>query len=301
MSSENKHSNRSRVWRWIVYLLIGLSIASGYVFWKFQSTKNQLFGFQPPEMALAQYTPKDVIGDLGGMKVRIPKHCAEYVEYDDDPGFGEKRKGKLPDRTFESKLRSFGIDVRLTDMKCQENGELREDKRQQFLKQDSPWISIGINAGSIYPKLGVMAADRQARIVIDSIAKPTEFWFSNYEQLPNMVHGLHAYVVAGLNPHTGKPARDSDRVNDKYFHYAPSGIVDTYISCGRTHVPGGVASCSMDFSLEPKAKVHVDVNFARSRLSQWQEIRQKTVDLLTGLEVHEEPADHSPLKNLRAK
>jgi hypothetical protein len=28
------------------------------------------------------------------MKVRIPRHYAEYVEYDGDPGFGEKRKGR---------------------------------------------------------------------------------------------------------------------------------------------------------------------------------------------------------------
>lgn len=142
MSSENKYSSRSRAWRWIVYLLIALSIASGYVFWKFQSTKNHLFGFQPPEVALAQYTPKDVVGDLGGMKVRIPRHCAEYVEYDGDPGFGEQRKGSLPERTFESKLRSFGIDIRMTDMRCQESSELRENRRQQFLKQESPWIRL---------------------------------------------------------------------------------------------------------------------------------------------------------------
>jgi hypothetical protein len=30
--------------------------------------------------------PKDVIGGLGGMKVRIPRHYAEYVEDDGDPG-----------------------------------------------------------------------------------------------------------------------------------------------------------------------------------------------------------------------
>lgn len=297
MSGENKYSNRWRAWRWIVYLLIGLSIASGYVFWEFQRIKNRLFGFQPPEMALAQYTPKDVVGDLGGMKVRIPRHCVEYVEYDDDPGFGEKRKGTAPERTFESKLRSFGIDIRMTDMRCQESSELRENRRQQFLKQESPWISIGVNAGSIYPKLGAMAVDRQARIVIDSIAKPTEFWFSNYERLPSKVYGLDAYVVAGLDPHTGKPAKDSDKVDDKYFHFAPSGLADTYISCGRTYVPGGVASCSMDFSLEPKARVYVDVRFNRARLSEWQEIRKKTIDLLTGFEVREESASHSSPKN----
>ena len=50
-------------------------------------------------------------------KVRIPRHYAEYVEYDGDPGFGEKRKGPVPERTFESKLSSFGMDVRFPDMR----------------------------------------------------------------------------------------------------------------------------------------------------------------------------------------
>jgi len=43
--------------------------------------KHRFSGFQPPEMMMAQYTPKDVIGDLGGIKVRIPRHCAEIVEF----------------------------------------------------------------------------------------------------------------------------------------------------------------------------------------------------------------------------
>jgi hypothetical protein len=301
MNSRNQHNNRSLVWQWIFFLLIGLTIASGYIFLKYQWIKYQLFGFQPPEMALAQYTPKDVIGDFGGIKVSIPRHCAEYVEYDGDPGFGEKRIWPVTERTFHSELRSFGIDIRMTDMKCKESPELREDRRQQFRKQESPWISIGINAGSIYPKLGAMVADRHARIVIDSITKPTEFWFSNYERLPSKIYGLDAYVVTGLDPYTGKPAKDSDKVNDKYFHFTPSGLADTYISCGRTYVPGGVASCSMSFSLEPIAKVHVSVRFTRVRLSEWQEIRKKTIDLLTGFEVHEEPASYSPLKTLPDK
>ena len=87
---------------WLVCLLIGLAIV--YVMWGISA---RITGFLPPEMAMAQYTPKDVIGDLGGMKVRIPRHYAEYVTYDDDPGFGEKRKGGRPERTFDSRLRSF--------------------------------------------------------------------------------------------------------------------------------------------------------------------------------------------------
>jgi len=43
--------------------------------------KPRFYGFQSSKMAMAQYTPKDVIGNLGGMRVRISRHCAEIVEF----------------------------------------------------------------------------------------------------------------------------------------------------------------------------------------------------------------------------
>lgn len=258
-----------------------------------------MFGLQSPQMALAQYTPKDVIGDLGGLKVRIPKYCAEYVEYDADPGFGERRKGSVSERTFESKLRSFGIDARFPEMKCKQSKEMREDYRYQFLKPDNAWVSIGINAGEIYP--GVEAANRHAKLVISSIDKKTEFWVDNYEKIPSLVFGLDAYVVTGIDPYSGRPARESEKTKDKFFSYGEAGTADTYISCGRTYVSGGVATCSMGFSMEPKAKVLVNVRFARSRLPQWREIRQATIYFLASFEFHGEYFGRSSSQELRVK
>ncbi|MCA3239489.1 MAG: hypothetical protein ING32_15145 [Curvibacter sp.] len=286
MSSENKHSNRSRGWRWIVYLLVGLSIASGYAFWKFQSTKNQLFGFQPPEMALAQYTPKDVIGDLGGMKVRIPRHYAEYVEYDGDPGFGEQRKGPVPERTFESRLRSFGIDVRFPDMKGLENQTMRDEHRSYDLNPENPWISIGINAGEIYPGLGAKAREGRAK----KLWERSEYWWNNYARLPSDIYGLEAYVPSGTDPKTGKPARESDSTYDIYIHRDTSGHVDIYIQCGRTSVPGGISSCGLEFGLEPKAEVAVTVRFYPKLLQEWKTIKESVTGLFLSFEVKETSA-----------
>jgi hypothetical protein len=281
MSSENKFSNRSRRWRWVGYLLVALSIASGYAFWKFQSTKNQLFGFQPPEMALAQYTSKDVIGDLGGMKVRIPRHYAEYVEYDDDPGFGEKRKESIPERNFESRLRSFGMNVRFPDMKGLETMELKEAHRNYRLKPKNPWIDISINAGSIYPSMGENANSGLAK----KLWEKSEYWFANYERAPQMdTAGLEAYVVAGTDPRTGKPARESDSTDDIYIHKTTSHV-GTYISCGKTSVPGGVATCHMHFGLEPKAKVRIDAGFSPTLLPKWHSVRNSVSELIYSFEV----------------
>lgn len=270
-------------WRWLLYLLplAGLVISVSYIFWRALVIKSQLFGFQPPEMAAAQYTPKDVIGDLGGMKVRIPRHYAQYVEYDSDPGFGEKRKGPLPERALESRLRSFGMDVRFPDMKGFENGQLREDYRRHKLKPEDPWLSIGINAGEIYPSLGARATDGLAK----TLWTKSEHWWNNYERLPVNVHELEAYVVPGLDPRTGKPARESDSTNDIYIHHETPDHVDTYISCGRTSVPGGISRCRMHFGLEPKAKVAVSVSFDPALLPKWQLIRQSVFDLFLSFEV----------------
>ncbi len=57
-----------------------------------------------------------VIGDLGGMPVSIPHHFAHFVEYEGDPRFLEPRKGTPPMRGYQSKLRSFGFEVRFPDM-----------------------------------------------------------------------------------------------------------------------------------------------------------------------------------------
>ncbi|MFT4242300.1 MAG: hypothetical protein QM569_08460 [Acidovorax sp.] len=281
MSSGNQHSNRSRGRHWIVYMLVGLSIASGYAFWEFQPTKSQLFGFQPPGMNLAQHTPKDVIGDLGGMKVRIPRHYAEYVEYDDDPGFGEKRKESIPERNFKSKLRSFGMNARFPDMKGLETIELKEARRNYRLKPENPWIDIGINAGSIYPGMGANANSGLAK----KLWEKSEYWFANYERAPRMdTVGLDAYVVAGADPRTGKPARESDSTDDIYIHKTTSHV-DTFISCGRTSVPGGVATCHMHFGLEPKAKVRIDAGFSPALLPKWHSIRNSVSELIYSFEV----------------
>lgn len=281
MSKEELISHRVAC-RWAVYLLIGLAISICYIAWKFQSAKNDLFDFQPPEMALAQYTSKDVIGDLGGMKVRIPQHYAEYVEYNGDPGFGEKRSAAARlQRSFSSRLSSFGISVRLQDMKGLETPQLKEDYRNHRLNPENPWIRISINAGDIYPSMGANANDGLAK----NLWEKSEYWFANYERAPLMdTAELEAYVVAGTDPRTGKPARESDSTEDIYIHRT-ANHVDTYISCGRTSVPRGVATCHMHFGLEPKAKVRIDVGFYPTLLNKWRQIQNSVSELLYGFEV----------------
>lgn len=61
--------------RWYVYclriLFIVLIIPVAFFVWKAFEVRDALFGFLPPPMLAAQYTPQDVVGDLGGMKVQL--------------------------------------------------------------------------------------------------------------------------------------------------------------------------------------------------------------------------------------
>ncbi len=262
---------------------LGLAAVFGYAYWEVHSFKAAQFGFEPPEMARARYAKKDVIGNLGGMKVRIPRYYAEYVQYDGDPGFGGKRNGALPDRTFDSRLSSFGIEARFPGMKGLEDQAAVNEYKSYQLNPDNPWISISINAGEFYPGLGARARDGQAR----NLGQPSEFWFDNHERLPSSIYGLEAYVPIGADPKTGKPARLSDLTKDIYVFRDLSGHVDTYISCGRTLVPRGVVPCHMRFGLEPEAEVSVSVAFHPKLLKDWSAIRQASTHLLLSFKVNE--------------
>ncbi|MDO4768828.1 MAG: hypothetical protein Q4A11_00455, partial [Brachymonas sp.] len=128
---------------------------------------------------------------LGGLKVRIPRHYAEYVEYDDDPSWGEKRKGPAPERTFDSKLRSFGIEARFPDMVGLENDQLRKEYRSYNLNPDNPWISFTVISGRSYPSLGANARNGLAK----GIGEYSEYWWENYKRLSEKLYGLEAYFL----------------------------------------------------------------------------------------------------------
>jgi hypothetical protein len=98
-----------------------------------QMLSEVLFAPWGKEMTLAYHTPQDVIGDLGGMPVKIPAHAAHWVQYDGDESW-KPRKGPVPVRTYQSKLASFGMDARYPDMATLSSPELEKDKKDLFTK-----------------------------------------------------------------------------------------------------------------------------------------------------------------------
>ncbi len=228
----------------------------------------------PPAMAAAQYAPRDVVGDLGGVPVTIPRHFANFVEYEGDPGWGPKRKGPVPERTHQSKLISFGYEVRFPDMAGRSSPELWKDS-ESYSSGVTPWISVGINTGSNYPGDGFL--DRVTASIgnVKNILK-----YEDYEQLSDQEHGLTVYAAAGVDPKTNKPYREHDNAKDIFLHRDKTNRVDTYINCSNRNVR--VPPCSHNFSLEPHMHAEVYVSYRRSLLPQWWEIQQAVRQQILG-------------------
>jgi hypothetical protein len=263
--------------RWLIWLLGFVLLIAAGVFWLWiKITEPYLWGFGPREMAVAQYTPKDVVGDLGGMKVTIPRHIPELVEYNGDPGWGEKRKGPRPQRTHDSKLMSFGFDVRYPDMATFSSPELRADKKAQNDFQ-TMWLDVGVTTGQHYPRDGAM--DSRARYTIDVPAATQLPWTNHYTQLPHKEYGLTVYTLQDLNPKTGKPAREDRDAEDVYIARNARGQVTTFIECDTQFRHS--MTCQHNFSMEyDGVKALIRVYYRPGLRAHWRDIQAKVTRLI---------------------
>jgi hypothetical protein len=276
--------------RWAIWLLLAIIAGMSWVSWKwFQLNEPLLTSFQPLEAAATQIANRDVVGDLGGITVTIPQHFANYVEYDGDPGWGENRKGPRPVRTHQSKLRSFGFHVRYPDMAGLSSPVLRQDKARYTI-YNTPWISVGINTGSIYPGDDFLDRWTHARVETPNYILK----FMNYERLPGDEHGLTVYAPAGIDPKTQKPYRQDDHAEDVFIHRDDSGRVDATIQC--SNVGHAAAPCTHNFSLGPKAKGQIYVLYRRSLLPEWRGIQDSVRKLILSFET-QPPATNDATKS----
>ena len=265
---------------------VGLLLAMSMVAVFRQASAPAPNPLMPPAMAAAQYAQRDVVGDLGGVPVTIPRHFANFVEYEGDPSWGEKRKGPVPERTHQSKLTSFGYYTRFPDMAGRSSPALWKDS-ESYSSGVTPWISVGINTGSNYPGDGFL--DRVTASIgnIGHILK-----YEQYEQLPDQEHELTVYAAAGMDPNTNRSYREHENAKDIFVHRDKTNQVQTYIKCSNLNVRA--PPCTHDFSLEPYMHAQVYVSYRRSLLPHWQEIQQAVHQQILGFRAP--PADTTTLK-----
>ncbi|MFO1391812.1 MAG: hypothetical protein U1E94_06340 [Agitococcus sp.] len=240
-----------------------------------------LYGFQPPEMAVTQYATKDAIGDMGGMPVRIPYYFANYLEYEGDPTWGEKRSEPKPTRNYQSKITSFGFDVRYPDMAGLINDEMYKNRRSYTI-YNTPWISVGINAWSTFDG-GHQGLENRAKAL--EHYNPELPW-SNYKRVPQNEFGLEAYRIHiekgqeeryvfdrkdGKDPVVSIKKYDNDSPDIYVYRHPTTHKVETYISCNHTKI--GQALCQQWFDLSDDLQVRIDVMYRREELAKWQDIQ----------------------------
>lgn len=210
-----------------------------------------------------------VVGDLGGLSVRIPRYFAEDIEYNGDPGWG---MGKPETLSRSSVIRGFGFPVRMPDMAGLSSNDLRGDKRRQSIRTTS-WIRVGVTSGEHYPGDGfldrmVAAIGRSAEVVK----------YENYQKQPERAFGLTVYSPVGIDPKTGVEYRLHSGARDLFVHRNAAGKVDAYIRCSNRQ--DGIPMCQHDFDLRPQARVQVNVLYRRDVLAQWSDIQARVRSLI---------------------
>ena len=209
------------------------------------------------------------VGDLGGVPVDLPKNLVHLVEYDGDPAWGKKREGPKPTRSYDSKINSFGFDVRYTDNTIfdESSKEIKRAYDEQKNLGNSPWISVSVSSGDRYHGVGAIH-----RIGNGTISASDVHPAYRYAKLDSNQYGLEVYASPGIDPKTNKPWREDSSAKDVFIQRDKTGQIITYIECSNRDVPR--PPCSHRFDLEPEMGLFVNVHYSRHNLADWQQIEQ---------------------------
>lgn len=265
--------------RWVVVLLLAAFCLIAWTSWKLARALGAFaWGFQPPAMAAAQHSTQDVIGDLGGMPVKISRFVAEYVEYEGDPGWSGPRKGPPPIRTYGSRLMSFGFEVRYPDMATLTTKELWADKRSYNI-YNTPWVSVGVTTGPNYPGRGFMNRPHVSNGKLRS-----DYWWDDFVEVRKKKFGLTVYRQARRPPET-IPAESISRFGKTiYLFRDKAGNVLTRIEC--SNVPHEAAPCSQNWDMgDLGVLADVTVLYRVGFLEHWREIQKSITQAILDFRV----------------
>lgn len=209
------------------------------------------------------------IGDLGGVPVDMPKNLVHFVAYDGDPTFGNKREHPKPMRTYDSKINSFGFDLRYTDNtmldttnKALKSAYRRDNKRNLG---DNPWVSVSVNSGD-----RVTVSNPTHRIGYGTINASDVHPVFQYQPLNDDQFGLEVYTQTGIDPKTNKPWREDSSAKDVFIQRDKTGQIITHIECFNRDVPR--PPCTHFFDLGPQRNLSIRAHYSRYNLADWQKI-----------------------------
>lgn len=217
-----------------------------------------------------------IVGDMAGIRMKMPWYFAEFAEYEGEPTW-EPRKKPLPIRTQASKLVSFGLTLRHPDMAELATPELRAAYRMESIYTRT-WLRARVNTGSQFGLDGALDRQFEGRLGDK---------FLSYKRNPGPQFGLETYRPSRIDARLSKGALLAIN-NDLFVHRDHTGKVDTLIVC--SNVEHAAASCTQQFKLDPAIKVWLSLNYRREYLGDWKIIASQVrkallkyrVDALTG-------------------
>ncbi len=239
---------------------------------------------------------KPTVGDLGGIPIAIPPGIARFVEYQDDPHFLNPRKGPPPVRTLQSKLRSFGFEMRFPDK------ALVHDETPEQLKEVYPgntmWIDVGLDIEDFHD-------ERSLNRILDGTANTKSGHYDEklghivddgYTLLAEPLYGLRVYQIYGYDDAKRYQQPPND-VGDRnlYYHTNQKGEVDTYIACDNTKYPG--ARCNQQFVLPNTKHTIAHVDYRNGLLPEWQAIQAAAAEVILGFAVNPAKQPSKPSVN----
>jgi hypothetical protein len=241
--------------------------------------------------------PGPTIGDLGGIPVSIPRSIARFVEYEGEPHLYEPRTKPTPVRTFQSKLRSFGFEVRFPDMALLTDKTF-EDKHKSNI-YNTMWLSVGVgvapynNALGLKRRVDAIPYPSQLHELHESEAAPglpARTWKEEhgYIRSPTLLYGLVVNEVQGYDEakRYNIPGNDMGDYNI-YYHFDEQGNVDAYIRCD--NIKHGAAPCNHDFILPKAINTIINVHYRIGLLPQWRDIQEAVGKTILGFSVSPNP------------
>lgn len=224
-----------------------------------------------------------IIGDLGGQPVNLPRGAIELLEYEDSPGWDkEKWKTYQPkERTYNSKITSFGFQFRLSDKAIK---QYKVTDREYYQETKHPkkhdWMRV-----SIHSHIPVRENKSAYKYPANSFEVRNENdKFCKYSEKPERIYNLDLYISYFENGEKCKRINIGEKFyggyDDLYIHKDDNKIIDTFIYCSNR----GIQHCTQRFSLHKHndMQVQVSVYYHRYLLPQWQEIQDKTTEIILG-------------------
>ena len=232
-----------------------------------------------PKVQEAVFDNPDIIGTLGGRRVRMSFYQTQDVSFVGTPGpFSDDwATYKRPPRSYDNQIFDFSFYLNY------KKGILRDIRNddnfyKEAAKSGTPWILVGVASNNAI----MNRPEHLDSFLQDDLEVKKELPSYTYVKIPEIQYGLERYIVPGNDPKTGKPYRfENSESDDLFIARDKNGHVRSYIKCfNKSDVPN--PPCSHRFRVMDGIKVTLDMLYSRHLLHDWQKIEDEAAKIIYG-------------------